>query len=185
MSSIVLLVGQCGNQVGHDLMTLIDTSDIHPLCHRDGKLRCVCVDSESKVIGRNYCDDTRRSALYRERNMISGQKGRGNNWALGYHGFHMETAETSLLHRTMESLRMEVERCDNYAGNLRLAAVTACSPKPLAWVLFTHKPVENSSLSLKYKTHGKCSLFCECKPIESAVYCLNINPWKVWFIAKT
>ncbi|XP_029187848.2 uncharacterized protein LOC114955200 isoform X2 [Acropora millepora] len=72
MSSIVLLVGQCGNQVGHDLMSLIDNSDVHPLCHRDGKLRCVCVDSESKVIGRNYCDDTRRSALYREGNMISG-----------------------------------------------------------------------------------------------------------------
>jgi len=118
MSSIVLLVGQCGNQVGHDLMSLIDTSDVHPLCHRDGKLRCVCVDSESKVIGRNYCDDTRRSALYREGNMISGQKGRGNNWALGYHGFHIETEETSLLHRTMESLRIEVERCDNYAGTI-------------------------------------------------------------------
>lgn len=49
MSSIVLLVGQCGNQVGHELMRLIDKSDAHPLSHRDGKLRCVCVDSESKV----------------------------------------------------------------------------------------------------------------------------------------
>ena len=171
MSSIVLLVGQCGNQVGHDLMSLIDTSDAHPLCHRDGKLRCVCVDSESKVIGRNYCDDTRGSALYREGNMISGQKGRGNNWALGYHGFHIETEETSLLRRTMESLRIEVERCDNYAGNLRLVAATACSSKPPPWVLFACKPMENVVCCLNIK------------PIERGVSCLNINPWKVWFIA--
>ena len=87
MSSIVLLVGQCGNQVGHELMSLIDKSDTHPLSHRDGKLRSVCVDSESKVIGHNYYDDTRRRGLYRETNMVAGQKGRGNNWALGYHGF--------------------------------------------------------------------------------------------------
>ena len=164
MSYIVLLVGQCGNQVGHDLMTLIDTSDIHPLCRRDGKLRCVCVDSESKVIGRNYCDDTRGSALYKERNMISGQKGRGNNWALGYHGFHMKTAETSLLHCTMESLRTEVERCDNYAGNLRLAAETACSPKRPAWVLFSRKPMENAVCCFNIK------------PMESAVYFVNASP---------
>lgn len=118
LSSIVLLVGQCGNQVGHELMSLIDKSDTHPLSHRDGKLRCVCVDSESKVIGHNYYDDTRRRGLYREANMVAGQKGRGNNWALGYHGFGGETEDTSLLHRTMDSLRMEVERCDNYAGTI-------------------------------------------------------------------
>lgn len=158
MSSIVLLVGQCGNQVGHDLMSLIDTSDVHPLCHRDGKLRCVCVDSESKVIGRNYCDDSRRSALYRGGNMISGQKGRGNNWALGYHGFHTETEETSLLHRTMDSLRVEVERCDNYAGNLRLVTITVSSLKPPAWVSFACKPMENAVCGLNLK------------PMENVVY---------------
>lgn len=117
MSSIVLLVGQCGNQVGHELMRLIDKSDAHPLSHRDGKLRCVCVDSESKVIGHNYREDSRSSKLYREGNMISGLRGRGNNWALGYHGLSGETEDTSLLHRAMEIVRKEVERCDNYAGN--------------------------------------------------------------------
>ena len=117
MSSIVLLVGQCGNQVGHELMRLIDKSDAHPLSHRDGKLRCVCVDSESKVIGHNYREDSRSSKLYREGNMISGLRGRGNNWALGYHGLSGETEDTSLLHRAMEIVRKEVERCDNFAGN--------------------------------------------------------------------
>lgn len=116
MSSIILLVGQCGNQVGHELMSLIDKSDTHPLSHRDGKLRCVCVDSETKVINHNYREDMRSGRLYREENMISGQRGRGNNWALGYHGLNGETEETSLLHRAMETVRKEVERCDNYAG---------------------------------------------------------------------
>lgn len=116
MSSIVLLVGQCGNQVGHELMGLIDKSDTHPLSHRDGKLRCVCVDSECKVIRHNYREDTRSSSLYREANMIVGQRGRGNNWALGYHGLSGETEDVSLLNRSMETLRKEVERCDNYAG---------------------------------------------------------------------
>lgn len=116
MSSIILLVGQCGNQVGHELMSLIDKSDTHPLSHRDGKLRCVCVDSETKVINHNYREDMRSGRLYREGNMISGQRGRGNNWALGYHGLNGETEETSLLHRAMETVRKEVERCDNYAG---------------------------------------------------------------------
>ncbi|XP_022795839.1 tubulin delta chain-like [Stylophora pistillata] len=124
MSSIVLLVGQCGNQVGHELMRLIDKSDVHPLSHRDGKLRCVCVDSESKVIGHNYREDTRSSKLYREGNMISGQRGRGNNWALGYHGLSGETEDTSLLHRAMEIVRKEVERCDNYAGTIVFHSLT-------------------------------------------------------------
>ena len=118
MSSIVLLVGQCGNQVGHELMSLIDKSDTHPLSHRDGKLRCVCVDSETKVINHNYRQDTRSRKFYREGNMISGQRGRGNNWALGYHGLSGETEETSLLHRAMETVRKEVERCDSYAGKV-------------------------------------------------------------------
>lgn len=97
-------------------MSLIDKSDTHPLSHRDGKLRCVCVDSETKVINHNFREDTRSGRLYREGNMISGQRGRGNNWALGYHGLNGETEETSLLHRAMETMRKEVERCDNYAG---------------------------------------------------------------------
>ena len=71
---------------------------------------------EAKVINHNYREDTRSGRLYREGNMISGQRGRGNNWALGYHGLNGETEETSLLHRAMETVRKEVERCDNYAG---------------------------------------------------------------------
>lgn len=116
MSSVVLFVGQCGNQVGHELMGLIDKSDTHPLSHRDGKLHCVCVDSESKVINHNYREDTRSSGLYREGNMIVGQRGRGNNWALGYHGLNQDTEDTSLLCRAMETVRKEIERCDSYAG---------------------------------------------------------------------
>ena len=118
MSSVALLVGQCGNQIGHELMKVIDSSELHPLGHRDGKLRCVCVDSEPKVIHRNTQEDLRSAGLYRDGNAVIGQRGRGNNWALGYYGPPSDTEETSLLHRSMETLRKEVERCDCYAGRL-------------------------------------------------------------------
>ena len=117
MSSVVLMVGQCGNQIGHDLMKLIDSNtDTHPLTHRDGKVRCVCIDSEPKVINANIADDTRRGQFYRGSNVVVGQCGRGNNWALGYYGLGQETRETSLLYRSMDALRKEVERCDRFAG---------------------------------------------------------------------
>ena len=118
MSSVLLMVGQCGNQIGHDLMKLIDsTTDSHPLTHRDGKIRCVCVDSEPKVIKANIADDRKRGQLYRDDNVVIDQRGRGNNWALGYHGLlGQETKETSLLHRTLSVLRKEVERCDRFEG---------------------------------------------------------------------
>lgn len=129
MSSIILPVGQCGNQISHELMTLIDNHSVsHPLSHRDGKLRCVCVDSEPKVIGNNLRSDKKHGNLFREENMIVGQSGRGNNFALGYYGLEGETEETSLLHRTMDVVRKEVERCDSFAGRyITILLVSACS----------------------------------------------------------
>lgn len=53
-------------------MSLIDKSDIYLFSYRDGKLWCVCVDSELKVIGYNYYDDIRRRGFYREINMVVG-----------------------------------------------------------------------------------------------------------------
>lgn len=117
MSSIILPVGQCGNQIGHELMTLLDNhSSRHPLGHRDGKVRCVCVDSEPKVIRHVVRSDQRHHHLFREENMIVGQTGRGNNFAMGYYGNGDITKETSLLNRTVEAMRKEVERCDYFAG---------------------------------------------------------------------
>lgn len=97
-------------------MSLIDKSDIYLLSYRDGKLRCVCVDSEIKVINYNYCEDMRFGRFYREGNMILGQRGRGNNWVLGYYGLNGEIEEMFLLYRVMEIVRKEIERCDNYVG---------------------------------------------------------------------
>ncbi|XP_015277831.1 PREDICTED: tubulin delta chain-like [Gekko japonicus] len=54
---------------------------------------------------------------FRESNLIVGKQGRGNNWAYGYHGVRSE-GEQSLFHRTMESLRREVERRDYYGGTV-------------------------------------------------------------------
>lgn len=119
MSSVLIPVGQCGNQIGYELMTLIDNyTTRHPLGHRDGKVRCVCVDSEPKVIGHVSRSDKKHGQLFRDENMIVGQTGRGNNFAMGYHGHGDISQETSLLNRTMDAVRKEVERCDYFAGKL-------------------------------------------------------------------
>ncbi|EDO48954.1 predicted protein [Nematostella vectensis] len=124
MSSILLPVGQCGNQIGHELMTLVEKQcEGKPLSHRDGKLRCVCVDSESKVIASNRRSDGVHGQ-YRDSNIIAGRRGRGNNFALGYHGNSIDEGGTSLLHMTMDAMRKEVERCDSFAGTIVMHSLT-------------------------------------------------------------
>ncbi|XP_032222374.2 tubulin beta chain [Nematostella vectensis] len=124
MSSILLPVGQCGNQIGHELMTLVEKQcEGKPLSHRDGKLRCVCVDSESKVIASNRRSDGVHGQN-RDSNIIAGRRGRGNNFALGYHGNSIDEGGTSLLHMTMDAMRKEVERCDSFAGTIVMHSLT-------------------------------------------------------------
>ena len=89
---ITIQVGQCGNQLGSSLFSLLDaqdeTSTSSDSCFfrhgMNGKKqsRCVLVDTEPKVI--------REVALgslgqhYDKRRTFVGQSGRGNNWAFGY-----------------------------------------------------------------------------------------------------
>nr|DBA25348.1 TPA: hypothetical protein GDO54_012886 [Pyxicephalus adspersus] len=51
---------------------------------------------------------------FRDANIILGQRGRGNNWAYG------KKRDQSLLERTMESFRKELERRDCYSGTVIL-----------------------------------------------------------------
>ncbi|XP_029442558.1 tubulin delta chain-like, partial [Rhinatrema bivittatum] len=93
----------------------------YPFFARDGKLSALCVDSEPKVIRK--LQKQIKKGVFRDSNLILGQSGRGNNWAYGYHDLHSE-GETSLLQRTMESLRKEVERRDCYSGTVLLHSLS-------------------------------------------------------------
>ncbi|XP_043834136.1 tubulin delta chain-like isoform X1 [Dromiciops gliroides] len=122
MSTVWLQVGQCGNQIAQELwhiLGLVNGScgkiDRNPFCSRDGKLSAVCVDSESKVIKK--MQKQVKKGLFRESNLITGKQGRGKNWACGYYNKPLN-CEESLLYKTMERLRKEVELRDCYSGTV-------------------------------------------------------------------
>ncbi|XP_068091318.1 tubulin delta chain-like isoform X1 [Hyperolius riggenbachi] len=121
MSLIWLQVGQCGNQIGQEWWQIItssgDDADRYPYFSRDGLINAICVDSEPKVVRR--LRQQVRKGYFRDANIISGQRGRGNNWAYGYRD-PCSGPERSLLERTMESFRREVERRDCYSGTVIL-----------------------------------------------------------------
>lgn len=108
MAIVVVLVGQCGNQLGDELFTQLAlctglttaSATTHktaatsaaaspaspspsPFFTRDGIARCVLVDTEPKVV---QGVRQRHTDFMRGENVIHGQSGRGNNWGLGYHG---------------------------------------------------------------------------------------------------
>ncbi|XP_067835000.1 tubulin delta chain-like isoform X2 [Heptranchias perlo] len=128
MSTIWLQVGQCGNQVGQEWWKLVTNErapnsavNRYPFYTASGKLSALCVDSEPKVVRRLLQEE--KTGSFRDSNVLVGLGGRGNNWAFGYHG--LRTADdNSLLHRTMESFRKEVERRDSYSGVILLHSLS-------------------------------------------------------------
>ncbi|XP_077123993.1 tubulin delta chain-like isoform X2 [Ranitomeya variabilis] len=121
MSLIWLQVGQCGNQIGQEWWQILSSNladaDRYPYFSRDGLINAICVDTEPKVIRK--LRQQVKSGYFRDSNVIVGQRGRGNNWAYGYQEIP-SSAEQSLLHRTMEAVRREVERRDCYSGAVML-----------------------------------------------------------------
>ncbi|XP_044533023.1 tubulin delta chain-like [Gracilinanus agilis] len=116
MSTVWLQVGQCGNQIAQELwqnLGLVNGTcgkiDRNPFCSRDGKLSAICVDSEPKVIKK-----------------MQKQMKKGGQFtplvpdlvqAYGYYN-KPSNCEKSLLYRTMERLRKEVELRDCYSGTV-------------------------------------------------------------------
>eukprot|EP00741_Cyanophora_paradoxa_P001241 tig00000074_g1198.t1 len=140
MSTVVLQVGQCGNQLGGEWWRLVqaDASASRSFIDSDGKARCVLIDSEPKVIQGLLKGPG--GDLFRPGNVAYEQSGRGNNWALGYYksgywepsagagagGGNVDEEERngrSLVGRAMAALRREAERCDWYQGCVLLHSI--------------------------------------------------------------
>jgi len=113
MSSVILGVGQCGNQISHSLWKLLEPhlGNLN-ICNGDGKFPAVNVDSERKVVKTLWHQFGNR---YNRNNLITGVKGCGSNWALGYYG-NKDSSEDSLLMRTLDAVRRETERCPSFSG---------------------------------------------------------------------
>ncbi|KAK7493279.1 hypothetical protein BaRGS_00015405 [Batillaria attramentaria] len=114
MSTVFVHVGQCGNQVGEHLWKCIakdgTAKQSHSFTSHDGWHRAVHIDSEPKVVKK-----LPKILKIREKNVITGKRGRGTNWAFGYHGLKA-AGEDHLLENSVESIRKEVEKCDFYSG---------------------------------------------------------------------
>lgn len=114
MSTVFVHIGQCGNQISQNLWKNLEkdgtAKEGHIFTSHDGWHRAVHVDSEPKVVRH-----LQRTFKIREKNIITGKRGRGTNWALGYHGLK-SLGDDHLLEDTLDSIRKEVERCDMFAG---------------------------------------------------------------------
>ena len=132
MSSVVLQVGQCGNQIGQEFWKQVDEhfrvegfheDYIHAHLNNGNKYyRSVNVDTEQKVI-RKLTKESEGVGIFRKTNLITGRCGRGSNWALGYHGSKM-TNQEDIFERTAEVMRKEVERCDSYNGTVLIHSIS-------------------------------------------------------------
>jgi len=113
MSSVIVGVGQCGNQINYALWKLLEPhlGNLN-ICNGDGRFPAVNIDSEHKVVKKLWHQFGNR---YNRNSLISGVKGCGSNWALGYYG-NKDSHIDSLLSKTLDAIRRETERCSSFSG---------------------------------------------------------------------
>ncbi|XP_051966209.1 tubulin delta chain [Xyrauchen texanus] len=135
MSVITLQLGQCGNQIGHELFTVINDDSNGPnrkkykQCSEErffyesstGDLvaRSVLVDMEPKVISQAIAKASKSGRWrYGDKAHFCQKQGSGNNWANGFcvHGPRHEEVVENLI-------RTEIERCDRLAGIFTMMSV--------------------------------------------------------------
>ncbi|ORC89038.1 putative zeta tubulin [Trypanosoma theileri] len=131
MAIVVVQVGQCGNQLGDELwrqLSLATNNGAVPspfFTQHPRKARCVLIDSEPKVVRDVYAH---HSEIMRSENVISGQSGRGNHWALGYYGvddpMSRRSAENAVVSQPFQVVK-DQRRSDNCVLRNALRAIYA------------------------------------------------------------
>ncbi|NXG03198.1 TBD protein, partial [Sakesphorus luctuosus] len=140
MSIVTVQLGQCGNQVGHQVFSCLcrdlhgphgdsrDSQSYQEACRerffweqQSGGLvaRAVLVDMEPKVISQTLSMAARAGSWrYNDHSHFCQRQGSGNNWANGYsvHGPRHKEAIMDLVQR-------EAERCDRLGGFLTLMSM--------------------------------------------------------------
>ncbi|NWI87805.1 TBD protein, partial [Pitta sordida] len=142
MSIVTVQLGQCGNQVGHEVFSSLcsDIRGTHGLCSRrenesyqaacqerffcqEGSAvpvaRAVLVDMEPKVISQALSMAARSGSWkYSEQSHFCQKQGSGNNWANGYsvHGPRHKEAIMDLVQR-------EAEKCERLGGFLTIMSM--------------------------------------------------------------
>ena len=115
VQSIVVQVGQCGNQVGHrfwskalkEYISEPENSFFYNDKCSNPKARAVLVDTEDSVISAI----TKKSNFYDSKCKIVDSSGAGNNWAVGHYDYFK-------IHKSVieEKIRKQAEKCDCLQG---------------------------------------------------------------------
>lgn len=138
--SIFVQIGQCGNQVGDALWSMLEKHHekeaMHKFFRSNGAPRCILVDTEPKVI-QSILNSSQYGTKINPESVHYQQYGRGNNWAMGYHGrkrlenyqpfqmvathqyhssYNQEDTPDSFFEEIMNSIRKELERLDYCDG---------------------------------------------------------------------
>ncbi|NXM00053.1 TBD protein, partial [Tyrannus savana] len=136
MSIVTVQLGQCGNQIGHEVFQSLcsDIHGTHGLCSREENqsyqdackerffweeegsgvpvARAVLVDMEPKVISQTLSMAARSGCWkYNHQSHFCQKQGSGNNWANGY-SVHGPRHKESI----MDLVQKEAERCDRLGG---------------------------------------------------------------------
>lgn len=111
---IFIFVGQFGNEIGCKLISSMGFKDRGPTDYFT-----IMVDTESKVIRRNKKVSSKFQGSYLEMDA----RGRGSNWAMGYH-LNKETKHNeSILERVIKLVQRKLEHCSGFSGGLCLGLV--------------------------------------------------------------
>ena len=113
LMAVFVHVGQCGNQLGsklcEQLLSEHQTSYLLP----SGKLPCVLVDSEHKVI--HKVTSPKSSLFYH--NVVIEKGSCANNWACGLN------KGVTMTNLTIESIRQIAEECDCFMGTVLVHSI--------------------------------------------------------------
>lgn len=130
MATLFLHVGQAGNEVGSALWSLAarEQPPRRWLFDERGAARCVLVDTEPKVVRGTV--RALGAGRVHPRCALVEQSGRGNNWAMGYHGSGDSGSRSArdgstggIAAAALEALRWQWERCDWCGGLVMTASV--------------------------------------------------------------
>jgi Tubulin/FtsZ family, GTPase domain len=120
MATVTIQVGQCGNQLGPELIDLLSShcsqTKRDSFIDESNFARAVLIDAESKVIDECLMQ-TFSGWNYRQQNCVNQYNGSGNNWAQGFNPTSESFSWSSNL------IRKEVERAENLDALLMVKSV--------------------------------------------------------------
>ena len=140
-SCIVVQLGQCGTQVGHQLFSVLHEdatkSSIIASCNANAEYeqislqtffnetsagkkeaRSVMVDMEPKAVASALQNTAGKTWSYAKNQQFWSRSGSGNNWSYGYK-VHAPKCKEAVL----EIARKETEKCDHFGGFLILSSL--------------------------------------------------------------